>query len=246
MPMDLNCDMGESFGTNIVGQDENIMPFVTSSNIACGFHGGDPVHIEKTIQLAIKHNIRIGAHPSYPDLEGFGRRPMKLPKEELKSILRYQIAALKGMVESAGGKLSYVKPHGALYNTAAHSRDETLTIIEAIQSIDPKLALMGFAGSVMQKEAKAKGMAFIAEAFADRRYEPDGSLMSRSKEGAVLTNVEDVVDQVRNLVEKQRVKTSDGTYISVKADSICVHGDNPSAPEIVKVIREFLIAQNGS
>lgn len=237
--MDINCDMGESFGANIVGQDEAIMPYVTSCNIACGFHGGDPVHIERTIRLALKNNVRIGAHPSYPDLEGFGRRPMQLPPEDLIPILKYQISALKGMVESVGGKLIYVKPHGALYNLASQNREEALTIVAAIQLIDPNLALMGFAGSVMKDVAEQEGVTFIAEAFADRQYEPDSSLMSRSKSGAVLTSAEDVLVQVKNIVQKQMVVTSDGSELPVHAQSVCVHGDNPAAPDIVKRINEY-------
>lgn len=244
--MDINCDMGESTGNTIVGQDELIMPYISSCNIACGFHGGDPVHIEKTIQFAISYNVRMGAHPSYPDLVGFGRRPMNIPKNELKSILRYQIAALKGMVESVGGTLSYVKPHGALYNTATKDKNESKVIIEAIQSIDPNLALMGFAGSVMEEMAKEMEIEFIAEAFADRRYEADGSLMSRSKPGAVISDPEIVVEQVRQLAEHQQIISSDETVIPVKANSICVHGDNSTAPEIVKKIHEYLNSNHGS
>lgn len=244
--MDINCDMGESTGSTIVGQDELIMPYISSCNIACGFHGGDPVHIEKTIQFALKYNVRMGAHPSYPDLIGFGRRPMNIPKNELKSILRYQIAALKGMVESAGGVLSYVKPHGALYNTASKDKNESRIIIEAIQSIDSNLALMGFAGSIMEEMANKMGVEFIAEAFADRRYESDGSLMSRSKPGAVISDPETVVEQVRKLTESQQVVAADESIIPVKAKSICVHGDNSSAPEIVRKIHEYLKSYHGS
>ena len=186
--IDINCDMGESTGNHIVGQDEKLMPFISSCNIACGFHGGDPYHMAKTIQLALSHNVRIGAHPSYPDLEGFGRRKMDIPKPELKAILEYQIAALKGMVESKGGKLSYVKPHGALYNFASINRVEAETVIDSVNSIDNHLAMMGPKGSEIEIAANKKGIGFIAEAFGDRRYEPDGTLMSRNNPEAVFGN----------------------------------------------------------
>ena len=240
MQIDINCDMGESYGRFKVGNDENIFPYITSCNIACGFHGGDPFHIEKTIKDALDHGVQIGAHPSYPDLAGFGRRKMQLDRDELKALIKYQIAALKGMTESLGGKLIYVKPHGALYNTAANDESETVTIIQAIQEIDSDLALMGLAGSIMEKCSKEKGILFIAEAFADRTYEADGKLMSRSKRGAVLNDPEMAAKQVRSIVMEKNVKSGSGNFVPIHAQSVCIHGDNPTAVEILKTIRKEL------
>lgn len=235
-PIDINCDMGESSGAKIIGQDEELMPFINSCNIACGYHGGDPFHIEKTIKLAIENNVRIGAHPSYPDAEGFGRRNMEIPKPELKAIIQYQVSALKGMVESQGGVLSYVKPHGALYNRASKDKLEAETIINAIQAIDTNLSLMGLAGSITERVALDMGIPFIAEAFCDRRYERNGTLMSRENSNAIITNVEDAVTQVRQLLFDKKVDVGKSEAIDIMANSICVHGDNPKALEIVKGI----------
>jgi len=238
-PIDINCDMGESLGSAIIGQDEILMPFITSCNIACGFHGGDAVHIQKTIRLALAHNVRIGAHPSYPDLKGFGRREMDIDPKELKAILVYQIAALKGMVESEGGKLSYVKPHGALYNKASVDISESQVIIKAIQAIDSNLALMGLAGSKMEKVASQMGVPFIAEAFCDRKYDLDGVLTLRDKPDSVFTKVDDVVKQVRSIVFDKRVEAETDKFISLQADSICIHGDNSLALKFVKGVHQL-------
>ena len=244
--IDINCDMGESVGNQIIGQDEKLMPFITSCNIACGFHGGDDFHMRKTINLALKYNVRMGAHPSYPDLEGFGRRPMDIEKSELKELIVTQIEILKGLVEGYGGELRYVKPHGALYNKASKNKEETETIIEAIQSVDPNLAFMGLAGSAMEVAANEKEISFIAEAFCDRKYEADarlpygqGSLMSRSKTGSVYSSVKDVVSQVESIVFENEVEVGEGHLININADSICIHGDNPIALDFLRAIREM-------
>jgi len=244
MKIDINCDMGESIGSNIVGNDVAIFPYITSCNIACGFHGGDPYHIQKTIDMALEYGVRIGAHPSYPDLEGFGRRKMEIKRSILKSILKYQISAVKGMVESAGGKLSYVKPHGALYNTAAMSVDETQTIIEAISEIDNNIALMGLANSVMMSETEKSTISFIAEAFADRRYSSNGQLKSRNEGNSVIHNPDEALQQVVSLWLENQINTDDGIQLNIKADSICVHGDNPQAVEILKAINTFISSQS--
>ena len=240
LSIDINCDMGESFGRFTVGNDEAIFPWITSCNIACGFHGGDPLHMEKTIQLALKYGVRIGAHPSYPDLGGFGRRNMQLSRHELKAILKYQISAIKGMSESLGASLEYVKPHGALYNTASKEESEALTIIQAIREIDPHLAFMGLAGSLMERLAREQGIPFIAEAFADRSYEPDGKLMSRNKKGAVIHDPQLSVEQVLSMVKDQLVRTSDGSMYPIQAQSFCIHGDNPTALAILQALHEAL------
>ena len=238
--ININCDMGESYGHFKVGNDDAIFPYIDSSNIACGFHGGDPLHIEMTIKKAIAHNVQIGAHPGYPDLAGFGRRKMQLPANELKAILKYQIAAIKGMTESLGGQLAYVKPHGALYNTASNSREETAVIIEAIRSIDPQLSLMGLAGSVMETMAKEQEIPFIAEAFADRKYTADGRLQSRQIEGAVIHDPQQSAAQVLSIIQKQQVVSASGTIVPIIAQSVCIHGDNPTAVAILKAIREVI------
>jgi len=244
MTIDINCDMGESYGNFKVGNDETIFPHITSCNIACGFHGGDPTTIDKTILQAIKHGVRIGAHPSYPDLMGFGRRNMDLSAEELHALIRYQVSALKGMTESLGGQLSYVKPHGALYNTAANSIIVSKTILNAVRSLDKKIAVMGLAGSVMEQIARVKKIPFIAEAFADRQYTDEGKLQSRREKGAVIHDPFKGAEQVISIVKDQRVISNTGNFIPIQAQSICIHGDNPSAVGILLQI-EHLMKQNG-
>lgn len=236
--------MGESYGRYQIGNDDLVLPNITSSNIACGFHGGDPWHIEQTIRKAIQYKVQIGAHPSYPDLQGFGRRTMQIPAAELKSIIKYQVAALKGLVESHGVQLHYVKPHGALYNTMAVDAKEATTVVEAILSVDPKLKIMGLAGSLVQQIVSQKGGQFIAEAFADRRYNKDGTLQSRTTEGAVLENPGAIAEQVLSIVQNQQAKTIDGQLVSIRAQSICIHGDNPAVVPILSAISTSL-AQAG-
>ena len=240
MQIDINCDMGESFGQYKIGNDDAIFPYITSTNIACGFHGGDPYHIEKTILNAIKYGVQIGAHPSYPDLAGFGRRYIQIEKKELKAIIKYQIAAIKGLIESHGGQLKHVKPHGALYNQAAKDEIETHVIIDALREIDENLMLMGLAGSIMEQVCIKEKVKFIAEAFADRKYEKDGSLMSRSKTGSVIHDVDQAAAQVVSIVLGKRVYTDDGTAVPIVAQSICIHGDDPAAVGILKKIDEEL------
>lgn len=244
MHIDINCDMGESFGQYKIGNDISILPYITSSNIACGFHGGDPFHIENTIKQAIKHGVQIGAHPSYPDLNGFGRRYMQIEKAELKAIIKYQIAAIKGLAESQGAKLKYVKPHGALYNQAARDEVESKVIISAVKEIDEKLILMGLAGSVTEKICMEENVNFIAEAFADRKYESDGTLMYRRKTESVLLDPTTAAAQVLSIVLEKCVVADDGTKIPIHAQSICIHGDNPAAVDILKKIDIEFIKHN--
>ena len=234
--IDLNCDMGESHGNFKVGRDSEIFPYITSSNIACGLHAGDPYHIERTITMAMEYNVQIGAHPGYPDLQGFGRRVIPMKKAELSSYIKYQVAALKGMVESAGGKLAYVKPHGALYNEIANNELEAQTVINAIKAIDPDLIVMGLAGSHVADIAQKANMRFVAEAFADRRYEADGKLRSRLEEKAVFENPTEAAEQVVSIILNGCTYSLDGEKVSIQADSFCIHGDNPVALEILKAI----------
>jgi UPF0271 protein len=239
LPFDLNGDLGESYGRFEVGNDDALFPYLTSCNIACGFHGGDPLHIEQTIQKAMTHGLRIGAHPSYPDLMGFGRRKMHIPPAELRAIVKYQVAALKGMVESAGGQLTYVKPHGALYNSLVKDREEAEAVVDGIKSISPRLAVMGLAGSPVKEVVEAAGLEFIAEAFADRRYTDAGQLVARATPGALIDDPAAAAAQVRRVVREGKLTTISGATLSLQADSFCIHGDNPAAVEILRAIYQM-------
>ncbi|HKK79729.1 MAG TPA: 5-oxoprolinase subunit PxpA [Phaeodactylibacter sp.] len=234
--IDINCDLGESTHQCPLPDQAALFPYLSSCNIACGFHGGDPLFIEQAIRQAIAHGLRIGAHPSYPDRLNFGRKPMPLPPERLQAEVRYQVAALKGMVESLGGRLSYVKPHGALYNQMAFDEPTARPVLAAVKEIDTDLALMGLAGSPLQKWAASAGLRFIAEAFADRRYTKHGRLASRAREGAVLLSPEVVVEQAHRIITGQPVATLDGASITIQADSLCLHGDHPQAIAIAQAI----------
>ncbi|MEL6190927.1 MAG: 5-oxoprolinase subunit PxpA [Bacteroidota bacterium] len=238
--IDINCDLGESFGRYTIGNDEGIMPFITSANIACGFHGGDAITIDKTLKLARSHNLRIGAHPSFPDQKGFGRIPMRIPAPILKADIRYQIAALSGMAQTYGMKLSYVKPHGALYNLAARDEETARAVVEATFSINPALAIMGLAGSHMESFVHEKGMRFIREAFIDRKYTAEGRLLPRTIQGAVLTDIQAILAQVESLIRKQEVTSHVGTRVHVQADSLCIHGDTEGAVAIAQAVIEYL------
>ena len=217
-----------------------LFPFITSCNIACGFHGGDPTHMENTIKNALKYNVQIGAHPSYPDQAGFGRRKMKLEATELKAMLKFQITTLTSMTDSLGGKVSYVKPHGALYNTAADNKEEATVIVEAIKEIGDELALLGMAGSEMEAVAQNQGVPFFAEAFADRKYNSRGRLLSRDLPDSVIEEPNEAVAQVISLVLDQQVHSDQGTNVAVNAHSICVHGDNAQALIILQAIDQAL------
>lgn len=236
--MDINCDMGESYGNFKIGNDAAVFPYITSSNIACGFHGGDPVHIRKTVSMALEYGVRIGAHPGYPDLAGFGRRDMELSETEIEAMLLYQISALQGMTQSLGGSLSYVKPHGAFYNRIARDTEVAKVVFKTMDLLSPSLPLMVLAGSPAETLAREKGRPVIAEAFADRRYEGDGQLMSRKKEGAVIHQAEQAARQVVSLALHHQLTAANGTRLHIQAQSVCIHGDNPQAIEILQAIDE--------
>jgi UPF0271 protein len=238
--IDINCDMGESFGNYQIGNDREIFPYITSSNIACGFHGGDPIHMERAIKDAILHGVQVGAHPGFPDLAGFGRRKMDLPSDELKAIVKYQVSAIKGVAESLGTSVRYVKPHGALYNLAADDQAVSSTLVMTIREIDPGLMIMGLAGSVFHDVCNSEGMKFVAEAFADRKYEANGRLRSRSLQESVLTNPTAVTEQVMEIILNKQVIAHDGTIVPIEAQSLCIHGDNPEAVSILQAIDEGL------
>jgi UPF0271 protein len=237
--IDINCDLGESFGQFIMGNDDAVFPYISSCNIACGFHGGDPMHMENTIKKALKHNVQIGAHPSYPDLAGFGRRKIMLQSDELKSAVKYQIAALQGMVKSLGGELKYVKAHGALYNSIAHDKTEAEIFLTAVNEINPNLAIMGLAGSPFQEFTRKFGFKFIREGFLDRQYQDDGKLMSRKQKGSVLESIGASIEQLQSIAKNSEVKTASGKKITMEVDSLCIHGDNPLAEDILKAVHQL-------
>jgi UPF0271 protein len=238
--VDLNCDMGESFGAWKMGNDAELMDYVSSVNIACGFHAGDATTMRRTVETAVKKGIAIGAHPGYPDLQGFGRREMSLSKDEVADIVLYQISALKGICEAAGTRLHHVKPHGALYNRAAKDAGLAKAIASAVKAIDQNLILYGLSGSVMISEAKNIGLQTASEVFADRRYSPDGTLVPRTQPDAMIDDIDIACEQVLRMVRSQTVTTPGGNSISIEADTICIHGDGPHALEFSIVIRDTL------
>lgn len=236
--------MGESFGAWRMGRDAELMDYVSSINVACGFHAGDPTIIAETIKTALKKGVSVGAHPSYPDLQGFGRREMALSPEEVFDIVLYQIAAVKGICEAYGIKLHHVKPHGALYNRAAKDPALAKAIVKAVKTLDKNLVFYGLAGSHLISEAEKIGLKTASEVFADRTYQPDGTLTPRTEPGALIENAERAVAQVLEMVKDQTVTAVGGEKISIKADTVCIHGDTPQAPEFARTIRERLI-KNG-
>ena len=244
MIMDLNCDMGESFGTYELGYDELAMPYVTSINVACGFHASDPDNMAKTVMLAKKHGVAVGAHPGYPDLVGFGRRSMALTPEEVKNAVIYQIGALDAFCKAAGIRLQHVKVHGALYNNAEKDLTVATAIAKAIKAVDPSLYMLCLANSQMGVAAKQEGVPFVEEAFADRAYTEEGSLVSRKVEGSVIHDINEVVARVVRMVTEKTVVSITGKVIPIQAQTICVHGDTPGAVDMVKAIRAALEKEN--
>lgn len=238
--IDLNCDLGESFGRYTLGMDEEVIPYITSANIACGYHASDPVIMEKTVQMAAANGVQIGAHTGFPDLLGFGRRNMNLSPKEAKTYTMYQIGALAGFCRAAGIPLHHVKPHGAFYNMAAKDYGLACAICEGIASIDTNIILLGLSSSQMEKAAKDVGIPFRQEVFADRAYEDDGSLVARSKPGAVIIEEDLAISRVVDMVKKGKVTSINGKEIAIKADSVCVHGDGVKALAFVKLIRKVL------
>ena len=238
--VDLNCDLGESFGNYKIGGDDKIIPLISSTNVACGFHAGDPVVMKKTIETAKKNNIGIGAHPGFLDLMGFGRREMKISIDEAKAYVLYQLGALGAFCKSEGVKLQHVKPHGALYNMAAKDYKLSRAICEAVAEFDNSLIILGLSGSETLKAAKDLGLKYASEVFADRAYEEDGSLVARSKEGAMIHDENEAIERVIKMIKEQKVISITRKEIPIKADSICVHGDGEKALLFVRRIREKL------
>ena len=241
---DLNCDLGESFGAYTLGNDAEILDYVTSANIACGFHAGDPGVMKRTVKMALKKNVGIGAHPGLPDLAGFGRRNMDITPEEAYDLTVYQIGALYGFVKAEGAALQHVKPHGALYNMAAKNPALSEGIAEAVYKVGPELILFGLAGSELIKAGRRIGLRTASEVFADRTYQRDGSLTSRREKGALITDRKDSVKQVTRMVREGRVRTVQGEDIAIEADTVCIHGDGSHALEFARCIHSSF-AENG-
>lgn len=233
--IDLNCDIGEG-----LENDLRLMQIVSSVNIACGFHAGNPAIIRKTIDEAIQTGVAIGAHPGYPDRENFGRRSLDLPRREVFDSMLYQIAAVKGMCEALGGRLNHVKPHGALYNQAAKDPGLASVIAEAVQAIDRNLILYGLSGSFLITEAKKIGLHTVSEVFADRTYQSDGTLTPRSCTNALITDPLIAVAQVKGMIESGKVVSIEGNEVEINAETVCIHGDGPHAIEFAEAIAESL------
>ena len=242
--IDLNSDLGESFGNYTLGMDERILELISSANIACGFHAGDPDVMHRTVQLALKNGVALGAHPGFPDLVGFGRRTMGVSPQEVYTMMVYQIGALNGFIKAEGGKMQHVKPHGALYNMAAKDKKLAEAIAESLYKIDPELILFGLAGSEMIHAAKRIGIRAIEEVFADRTYQKDGTLTPRSQANSMITDDEKAIAQVLKMVQEKRVTSVDGGEIPLQADTICVHGDGEHALNFAKKIKEKLEEAN--
>lgn len=240
MRLDLNADVGESFGAWSLGDDDRLFRLVTSVNIACGVHAGDPTVIRRTVRAAGAHGLALGAHPSYPDRQGFGRRPMHVPLGELEDLVLFQVAALAGVARAEGFALTHVKPHGALYNAAARDAAIADAIARAVRAVDPHLALVGLAGSELLAAGLRAGLRTVAEAFADRGYQQDGTLVPRGLGGSVIHETEAAAERAIRLARKGLVDAVDGTPIRVDADTLCIHGDTPGAAHIAGVIRHAL------
>lgn len=238
--IDLNSDLGESFGVYRIGQDEDILKYVTSANVACGFHAGDPSVMHKTVKLALSNNVAIGAHPGVQDLIGFGRRSIKITPAEAYDMVIYQIGALYGFVKSEGGVMQHVKPHGALYNMAAKDSELARAIAEAIYKIDPELILFGLAGSELIKQGNEVGIKTASEVFADRTYQIDGSLTPRSKPDAMVTDTDKAVIRVERMIKEGMVMCQQGKDIKIKADTVCIHGDGKNALSFANKIKQHL------
>lgn len=241
LSVDLNCDMGEAFGPWPMGNDVELMKFVSSVNIACGYHAGDASTMRKTVELAMHNNVAIGAHPGFPDLQGFGRRTMSLTPDEIYDQVLYQVSALKGICEARRTKLRHVKPHGALYNQAAKDREMAEAIVNAVKSIDPGLIIFGLSGSFLISEAKSGGLRAASEVFADRTYQSDGSLTPRSKANALITDTETAKAQAAQMIEQRAVRSTDGVMVPVVPDTICIHGDGEHAVQFATAINTEIV-----
>ena len=238
--IDLNADLGEGFGVWRLGDDDAMLRIVTSANVACGFHAGDPAGLLRVCRSAAERGVRIGAQVSYRDLAGFGRRFIDVAAEDLVADVVYQIGALQAIAGASGSAVSYVKPHGALYNTIVTNREQAAAVAEAVSVVDATLPVLGMAGSAFFDEAARLGLSTVTEAFADRAYRPDGRLVSRREPGAVLGDPSAIAERVVAMVSSGQVRAVDGTQIAVSVESICVHGDSPGAVQIATAVRDRL------
>lgn len=239
--VDLNCDLGESFGAYTIGQDTAMLKHITSANIACGYHAGDHNVIRRTVQIAVANDVGLGAHPGFPDLIGFGRRHMQVDPQEVYNLIVYQVGAIQAFAQLHQRELNHVKPHGALFNIAA--RDETIAqaIAEAVYHINPRLILFGLAGGELVKAGQRVGLTVAQEVFADRTYQPDGTLTPRTAPNAMIVDVEQALQQVIRMVKDGKVEAVDGSEVSIKADTVCIHGDQPTSLLFVQRLRQTLV-----
>lgn len=240
MKIDLNCDLGESYGAYTLGRDSEVIKYVTSANIACGFHASDPVTMDKTVRLAAAAGVAVGAHPGYPDLMGFGRRNLAATPAEVRAYVKYQVGALAAFAASEGQTIAHVKPHGAMYNMAAKDASLARAIAEAVQECAPGAVLLALSGSEMIRAAEEIGLPCAAEVFADRAYMPDGTLVPRSRPDAMIRDENEAIARVVRMAKEGVVRAVDGTDVKIKADSVCVHGDGDAALLFVQKIRSAL------
>lgn len=238
--LDLNCDLGESFGAYTIGHDEQIIPYITSANIACGYHAGDPAVMHRSVELCCRYGVKVGAHPGLPDLGGFGRRVMQITPQEAADCVTYQVGALQAFCRGAGVELHHVKPHGALYNMAAKDSALANAICRAVLKAAPGATLLALAGSEMVKAARAMGLPVACEVFADRGYRPDGTLVPRGEPGAMIEDEKAAIDRVLRMAREGKVTANDGSQVNLQADSVCVHGDGAKALAFVCRLRQAL------
>jgi len=238
--VDLNADLGESYGAWRMGDDGRLLQVVSSANVACGFHAGDPGTIRETVRAAVRNGVAVGAHPSLPDLQGFGRRRMDVTPGEVYDLVLYQVGAVAGFTRAAGARLHHVKAHGALYNMAAIDRDLAMAVAAAVRDFDPDLVLYALAGSAMVDAAESVGLAVAGEVFADRAYRRDGTLVPRSQDGALIVDESKAVAQALDMVRDRRVLAVDGTWVPVRADTVCVHGDSPGTVALAAALRDAM------
>lgn len=243
LSIDLNCDMGESFGAWKMGHDEEVLPFITSANIACGFHGGDPAVMRKTVQTAIGNGVALGAHPGLPDLVGFGRRKMDISPQDAYDMVVVQVGALAAVAASQGGRLNHVKAHGALYNMAVKNEELAKAIAQAVYDVDNTLVFFALASSTLVGAAKRAGLQVAEEVFADRSYESDGTLTSRLQPHAMIVDIDVSIRQVLRMIREGKIRTAQGSDIDVRPDTLCIHGDQPGAPAFAKAIHQALEAE---
>ncbi len=240
MQIDLNSDIGESFGAFRLGADEEVLESITSANIACGYHAGDPAVMRRTVRLAVKAGVAIGAHPGFPDLQGFGRREMRMAPSDVEDMVLYQIGALAAVAAAEGARVTHVKAHGALYNMAVKDAALAEAIARAVRGFDPRLVLFGLPGSALLRAGRDAGLAVAAEGFADRAYEPDGSLTPRARAGAVIHDADVVVARAVRMVTERRVTAANGAEIALEIQTLCTHGDTPGAADLTRRLREGL------